>query len=278
MDTPTTTLTSMPLVPEKFPSIDEVIAELGTIINDSINTNSRAGYFAALYQKVTIRVKEGIANGEFDDNARMEKFDVIFAMRYLEAIKQWKNGTRPTAPWQVAFDTTNRTFPLVLQHLLLGMNAHINLDLGIAAVGLSRQLNQDIQLLRKDFMSINAILGALTLEVSNQINRVSPLLSLFGLHATNTSLLIQFSLSNARDGSWNFAEELSEKAGDDFDQCIQTRADTIKKLGSAIINTSGLIRITMLVIYIFEWKIPRKIIKVLHGSSKRKYVQINPPT
>ena len=192
----TTTLTG-------FYSIDEVIRGLEAIIEASISTNSRTGYFAALYHKVTVRVKEGIDKGEFEDPKRMEIFDVLFATRYLDAYKQWSNSENPTSPWLVAMKTTKRFSPLVLQHLLLAMNAHINVDLGIAVVELARKSNNDLQTLRKDFMSINNILGSLTLEVANQINKVSPLMSLFGLHTTNSSLLIQFSLSNARDGSWN---------------------------------------------------------------------------
>ena len=49
--------------PEEITTIDEVIAVLEDIILKSEQTNSPAGYFAALYQKVTIKVKEGIASG-----------------------------------------------------------------------------------------------------------------------------------------------------------------------------------------------------------------------
>src|SRR6478609_6505638 len=103
-------------------SIDDVIKELEHIIQSSVETNTRLGYFAALYLKVTVRVKEGIANGEFENASRMEKFDVLFASRYLDAVKQWHASGKPSAPWEVAFDTTRRFFPLILQHLLLGMN------------------------------------------------------------------------------------------------------------------------------------------------------------
>ena len=34
--------------------------------------------------------------------------------------------------WSVAFHAAHRRPPIIFQHLLLGMNAHINLDLGIA--------------------------------------------------------------------------------------------------------------------------------------------------
>ena len=60
-------------------NIDKVIEKLTDIIDTSIQTKSRQGYFAALYRKVTIRIKEGIADNYFDNGERMERFDVIFA-------------------------------------------------------------------------------------------------------------------------------------------------------------------------------------------------------
>lgn len=80
-------------------TIDEVIQQLKAIINSAIDTGNRLGYFAALYHKVTVRVKEGILNNEFENGPRMEKLDVIFANRYLEAVTQYKNGQRPTGSW-----------------------------------------------------------------------------------------------------------------------------------------------------------------------------------
>src|SRR5882757_3705318 len=118
-------------------TINEVIDALQTIITDSIATNNRAGYFAALYYKVTAAVRDGIAKGQFENGPRMEKFDVIFANRYLDALTAWKNHQPLSDSWRVAFETAERSSPLVLQQLLLGMNAHINLDLGIAAVEVS---------------------------------------------------------------------------------------------------------------------------------------------
>jgi hypothetical protein len=63
----------------------------------------------------------------------MERLDVVFANRYLVAFEQSQNNQAPTRSWQLTFETSRRWWPIVLQHLLLGMNAHINLDLGIVA-------------------------------------------------------------------------------------------------------------------------------------------------
>lgn len=94
---------------------------------------SRLGYFAALYRRVTMAVKQGVADNIFQDGARMERLDVIFANRYLDALQEFRNGQPTTMSWRAAFQAAAHWYPLVLQQLLVGMNAHINLDLGVAA-------------------------------------------------------------------------------------------------------------------------------------------------
>ncbi|HEY2581854.1 MAG TPA: DUF5995 family protein [Mucilaginibacter sp.] len=251
-------------------TIDHILTRLESIIAESVQTNNRIGFFAALYYKVTAGVKEGIAKGQFENGELMGKFDVIFANRYLDAFTAWKNGQQLSSSWQIAFETTKKSSALVLQQLLLGMNAHINLDLGIAAVEVS---GGQLDTIQKDFDMINTIISSLTYQVLNDIDRVSPLLSLLGLHATNqTSILIQFSIDNARDGAWCFAEDLSKKQGADYTACISQRDQTINKLGQGLINMQGLMRFTIWLIHLFEWKSASKIIKVMHRSSKQKIV------
>ncbi|SHN43353.1 hypothetical protein SAMN05216311_115222 [Chitinophaga sp. CF418] len=98
-------------------TINEVIQQPEEIINSVIDTGNRIGYFAALYHKVTVRVKEGILNNEFENGSCMEKPDVVFAKRYLEAVTQYKHE-RPSGSWLTAFEGTKKVSVLVLQHLL----------------------------------------------------------------------------------------------------------------------------------------------------------------
>jgi hypothetical protein len=259
----------------KATTIDDIIAALQQIIDDSIRTGDRIGYFAALYYKVTSRVRDGIHNGEFEDGARMEKLDVLFASRYLDALTQWRNGQQPTVCWQTAFESTQKSAVLVLQHLLLGMNAHINLDLGIAAAEVAGQY--PLENVHKDFNTINTIISSLTYEVLNELTQVSPLLSLLGLHAGNAdSILIQFSIDNARDGAWCFAEELVSKKGTDYDNCILERDKNIHQLAEELIHQKGLMRFTIWLIHIFEWKNPRKIVRVLNEYKKQRIAYATP--
>ena len=125
-------MNSDPILNLRAETIEEVIQSLDKIIEWSKKGKMRLGYFAALYRKVTVQVQEGIKNGLFDDGERMERLDVIFANRYLEAFEQYHTSKDPTLSWKQAFDTSKRWKPIVLQHLLIGMNTHIDLDLAKA--------------------------------------------------------------------------------------------------------------------------------------------------
>ena len=114
-------------------SVDDVIAHLDNIIDWSKKKQSRIGYFATLYRNMTKAVKQGIADKTFTDGKRMELLDVIFANRYLDAWDAYVNKQKCSNAWCAAFNACDKNNLIVLQHLILGINTHINLDLGIAA-------------------------------------------------------------------------------------------------------------------------------------------------
>lgn len=255
-------------------TIEEVISALEKIIDDSIESGSPLGYFAALYHMVTKQVKEDADQQQFVSNTMMRQFDVVFAARYLDAMDAWKNKKPLSASWTMAFKAAEKSTYLVLQHLLLGMNAHINLDLGIVAAEIAGAGSMDT--VKKDFNSINDILSALTYPVLNGLSEVSPLLSLLGLHSGNSSsILIQFSIANARDGAWVFAEDLHGKQGADWDACVAKRDKTIATLAGGLIQMPGFfMRLTVWVIKLFERKNAARNIKALQ-EYKKAHITIN---
>src|ERR1700754_569855 len=109
-------------------SIDDVVDALDTIVAWSIRSASRLGYFAALYKRVTIAVRKALRDGVFEDGPRLERLDVGFANRYFAAINGLFHPTsfsKPTHAWQVTFDTADEARPIIVQHMLAGVNAHI---------------------------------------------------------------------------------------------------------------------------------------------------------
>ena len=189
-------------------TIDEVIERITEIVDEAKANRSRSGYFPALYRKVTIRVKQGIEEGFFDDGERMERLDVIFARRYLDAFEEYRSGGTPTQSWLFAFEVTEQWWPIVLQHLLLGMNAHINLDLGIAA---ARTVPLDqLPTLQNDFNKINEILTSLVDGVLEELAQIWLVLRLMNRYLGSVeTAIINFSMEKARDHAWSVAERLA---------------------------------------------------------------------
>src|SRR3712207_81764 len=115
-------------------TIEEIVARLERIIDDALRGQKRIGYFAALYERVTSNVRRALVAGDvFRNNPRMERLDVVFAERFLAAWAAPREGREPPAAWRVPLKVLDAPGPLVVQHLMLGMNAHINPALGIAA-------------------------------------------------------------------------------------------------------------------------------------------------
>ncbi len=189
-------------------TIDEVIDHLTQIIDTSKQESSRLGYFPGLYRRVTIEVKRGIADGFFEDGPRMERLDVIFASRYLSAYEEFRAGGNPTACWAYAFEVAGQWWPIVLQHLLLGMNAHINLDLGIAVARTVPA--EELPALKNDFDKINQVLASLVGDVQKQLAEIWPKLRWLNKHLGSVEdAIINFSLEKARDHAWSVANTLA---------------------------------------------------------------------
>lgn len=220
-------------------SIDGVIDALSMIIDAAKKDHSTRGYFPALYRKVTKSVKEGIATGVFEDGARMERLDVLFANRYLEAYDQFFERGTATKSWMVAFENTERYWPIVLQHLLWGMNAHINLDLGIAAAQVAPK--EAIHSLKSDFDTINDVLAGLVHEVEKELSEIWPTLKyILELSGKVDDFLVNFSMKAARDGAWKFATALAVASKEEQAKMIVERDQRIAEIAN-FINPPGII-------------------------------------
>jgi hypothetical protein len=184
---------------------------------------------------VTEKVKEGIAKGDFENGPRMEKLDVIFANRYIKAYYTFKAKQKPSASWEIAFRRSDEFWLIVLQHLLLGMNAHISLDLGIAAAEVCP--GNEIQSLKNDFNKINTILASLVGNVEKALSDVWPTLHWI-LKKTSSvdTFLIDFSMQTARDGAWKFALELAPSDSNTFIKCVQKRDQRVAEISKLVTN------------------------------------------
>jgi hypothetical protein len=148
-----------------------VVDALTWIVDDASDRHDRLGLFAALYRRTTLRVRGALHAGAFAAPDWVETLDVAFAQRYLEAYVAHRSGRPTTAAWAHAFARAAEPGHLVLQHLLLGMAAHILLDLGVATHGVAPQ---DLAKRRADFKRIDQVLAAMLDDVQDDLNRVVP--------------------------------------------------------------------------------------------------------
>jgi|SRR5882724_601453 len=243
-------------------TIDDVIHALDGIIDWAWNQKSRTGYFAALYRRVTQSVKDGISQGHFQNGPLLEKLDVIFANRYLQAFEQFRSGQKPTLSWQVAFQAASHWYPLIVQQLLGGMNAHINLDLGIAAAVCSP--GDQIAGLQTDFNEINAVLAGEVGTVAQEIAEVSPwigLLEKFGLR--EETKIINFSLTKARDCAWSEAVKMAALPTNNLQAVINDLDIRVQMLGRLVVSPPFWIKLQLFPIRVRENNDVRQVLDVL---------------
>lgn len=220
-------------------TITDVILSLEKIIEDSKKNKSTMGYFAPLYCLVTKRIKQGIDRKEFQDNERMERLDVIFANRYLKAYSQYQAKEKASACWEYAFNQNKKYWPVVLQHLLLGINAHINLDLAIAAEQVSP--GNKINELKSDFDKINQILSELVANLESDLGTIWPTLkTILKFTKKVDNFLIDFSMELAREGAWKFATELAVMKPEEKRMAIIERDIKIAKV-AMLVTKPGMI-------------------------------------
>ena len=252
-----------PTPPPDINTVQDVLDVLDDVIDGACERGDRIGYFAAMYRQVTAKVKEGIETGFFDDGERMERFDIIFANRYLAALSRFREGGKPTRSWELTFEAAAKTKPVIVQHLLCGMNAHINLDLGIAAASVAP--GADLPGLRRDFDRINEILAMLVETIEDDVAEVSPWIGLLDrLGGRHDDEVVSFSIEAARTEAWNLAAELAPLAPADWAAPIAAHDAVVSRVGARILNPYLLTGVLLLIRTRESNDVP-KVIRVLSG-------------
>lgn len=245
-------------------TIQEVLDQLQAIISQEQRQGSPLGYFAALYRQVTDRVKAGIEDHFFDDGPRMARLDVVFANRYLAAFQAWSTGGAVTKSWRRAFQQEDNDDLMILQHLLLGINAHINLDLGIAAATVAP--GDQLIALKDDFDRINQILGDLLDPVEAVVGRFSPLIHILDhIGGRTDERLAGFSIELARRSAWEHASLLANAAPEQQAALIQLFDQKTAFLGKTIAQPGRLLEMGFHLIRELESRDHAAVIEALAG-------------
>lgn len=179
--------------------IDDAAEELRAVARSA---GDAAGYFPAMYSRVTARIAASIAAGEFEDGDRMDAFATTFASYYLRA---WRDEIPRPRCWQASWDVAADDHLLVVQHLLLGINAHVNHDLPQTVVDVADE-SGDLASVRRDFDAVNDVLAAASVGLLRDLDRVSRWAN--EVAALGGGRAFHFSLRAARTQAWNAAERL----------------------------------------------------------------------
>ena len=161
-----------------------------------------SGYFPALYSRVTARIGASIDEGTFADGPGIDRFATRFASHYVAAADDHLRG--PVC-WQACWNVASDPQLLIVQHLLLGINAHVNYDLPRAVVEVADERG-DLLSIRHDFDAVNDVLADTYVDVIKDLDRVSRWVNsaarLGGGRAFN------FSLRLARARAWQAASAM----------------------------------------------------------------------
>jgi len=168
----------------------------------ALEADDASGFFAAMYARVTDRVQTAIAEGRFGDGEKMAHFTRTFADWYLGP----RDGSRVRpACWEAADDVSGDRKLLIVQHLLLGINAHVNHDLPQVVVDLAGG-GTSLYVLRPDFDAMNDILAETQPDVLRDLGRVAGWTQL--AVSRGGGRVFNFSLNSARDQAWQSAQRI----------------------------------------------------------------------
>ena len=206
MSAPVAPSPSLPLHRLDEPAtIDDVLRNLGQIIEWAIEAESHIGYFAVIYKRVTLAIRDAINEGKFDHGPVIGELDVAFGRRYFNALNAYfypEEFEGLTLPWQVAFVGDYDRKAIILQHMLAGLNAHITFDLGL---GLLATAADSLDTLTKDYQRVGDLLCSEIPGIVKDVDKLSPELRWGRWLIPDEGGLLRDALTKLRRGAWFFA-------------------------------------------------------------------------
>lgn len=190
-------------------SFDAATEELQKLIDWAKEAEHRVGYFAAVYKRVTLALKQAAADGAFQDAARMSTLAGMFASRYLAAVNAFFRPGEFTLSecWRAAFEQLADPQPVIVQHIQAGINAHTAFDLGMAVNEITG--SRDVIRIRKDFLAVNAVLASQADDMLSKVGEISPhLKQVLDTIPGDEAQLIGPAIKLMREEAWVFVKTL----------------------------------------------------------------------
>jgi uncharacterized protein DUF5995 len=250
-------------------TIEDVITIMDEIIRNCRVRGSRIGYFTVLYRTVTYMVKKYCDQGGFfSDDERMRRLDTAFANHYFSSLfSELHYETKPPAKsWKASFDAADDSSVILIQHLLVGMNAHISLDLGIATAMIADG-NLD-EALKHDFFLLNSVLASLIHVIQAELSTVSPLMGLLDQVTLRfENYIVDQGIRLARTRAWYFAEKLTASPREEWTELIAEQDKEVARISQRILSPGWLFRPALWVVRQQEKSLPHEVMSGLAGEA-----------
>ena len=238
--------------------VAEELRELARSSEDAV------GYFAAMYARVTSHIATSIAQGRFEDGARMERFATTFAGYYTRCHDA--PASRPGC-WEASFAVAGRRDLLVLQHLLIGINAHVNHDLPQATADVARATGS-LQAVKGDFDAINDLLSSMTKDLLRDLDRVARWAGEAGM--VGGGRLFNFSLRKGREQAWGAAQRLYAMTDDERTAEVKELDRLVSVLAYLVSEPSLPVKLVVRVVRRLEEQDPKLVTAALLGDRSRR--------
>lgn len=153
-----------------------------------LEQGDRRAIFLRCYLMMTENMHAAVAAAEFNDNGWVNALVHHFADYYFNALDACQlNPQAAPRPWWLTYEAAGDPSTLVMQHLMLGINAHINYDLALALVDMLDaewfELPPESRLQRKaDHEHVNQVISRTIDQVQDQV--IEPLVPILALADT----------------------------------------------------------------------------------------------
>lgn len=219
-------LTPLPL-PPRFASLTEAADGLEALEHALRKRQDRRAIFTSAYLNITRAIAQALEAGTFRDGAWTTRYTIAFANLYRSALLAYEQGDIAAVPksWRIAFATACGGRALVIQDLVLGINAHINHDLALALVEIG--IDPDRAARYADHCTVNQVLHTAVDPMQERVGRLyAPILNLLdrGCERLDEEIAC-FSVAKARESAWTTALALTNARDESERAAIRTSLD-----------------------------------------------------
>lgn len=223
-----------------YDTVPQVIKGFEWLEDFFYQNDDLCGVFATAYLHITRSLNKAFDTDTFINNSWTKRYLVRFANLYREALLNDLLGKDEIVPkaWRISFDLADKKEGLIIQHLLLGINAHINHDLAIALYDV--QIDPGREQKYSDHTQVNLILELATEGLKKAVaEKYAPILdSLDRALGSIDDEITEFSIPKAREHAWSMAVALTAADSDLEREILQKSLDEQAAVLSNLILSS----------------------------------------